>query len=61
MRKQHTHMTHSVHLHRHDMLTGPLTVLLHCPITSMTLTLSNLCQNQAGDNQPLKEFCYSFY
>ena len=32
--------THSVHLHRHDVLTVPLTFLLHCPITSMTRTLS---------------------
>ena len=29
-------MKHCVHLHRHDMLTVPLTVLLHHPITSMT-------------------------
>ena len=39
-RQQHVHMTRSVHLHKHDMLTVPLTVLLHCPITSMTCTLS---------------------
>ena len=29
-------MKHCVHLHGHDMLTVPLTVLLHHPITSMT-------------------------
>ena len=27
-------------LHRYDLLTVPLTVLLHCPITSITHTLS---------------------
>ena len=26
------HMVHSIHLHRHDVLTVPLTVLLHYPI-----------------------------
>ena len=39
-RQQRAHMTRSVHLHRHDVLTVPSTVLLHCPITSMTRTLS---------------------
>ena len=39
------------YLHRYDMLTVPLTILLHCPITSMTQTLSYQCSNQAGDNQ----------
>ena len=34
------HMTRSVQLPWHDVLTVPLTVLLHCPITSMTRTLS---------------------
>ena len=29
-----------VHLHRHDVLIVPLTVLLHGPITSMMSTLS---------------------
>ena len=31
---------YSVQLHWHDVLTVPLTVLLHCPITSMTRTPS---------------------
>ena len=34
------HMMHSVYLHRHDVLTVLLTVLLHCSITSMMGTLS---------------------
>ena len=33
---KHMQMKHCVHLHGHDMLTVPLTVLLHHPITSMT-------------------------
>ena len=39
-RKQLVHMTCSVHLHRHDVLTVSLTVLLHCSITRETCTLS---------------------
>ena len=39
----------SVHLHKHDVLTVPLTVLLHCPIISMTCTLSYQCSNRAGE------------
>ena len=39
------------YLHCYDMLTVPLTILLYCPITSMTRTLSYQCSNQAGDNQ----------
>ena len=31
-RQQRTHLTRSVHLHERDMLTVPLTVLLHCPV-----------------------------
>ena len=50
-RQQHTLMMHSVHLHRYDVLTVPLTVQLHCPITSMMRTLSYKCSNRAGDNQ----------
>ena len=50
-RQKLAHMTLSVHLHRHDMLHGPLTVLLHCPITSMTRTVSYSCSNQACDSQ----------
>ena len=34
------HMTRSVQLPWHDVLTVPLTVLLHCPITHMTRTPS---------------------
>ena len=37
--QRHVHMTSSVHFHRHDMIIVPLTVLLHCPITSMICTL----------------------
>ena len=53
-------MTRSVHLHRHDGLTVPLTVLLHYPITSMTrklqawrvnCKLSYKCSNRAGNEQ----------
>ena len=36
MQDNSAHMTRSVHLHRHDVLT----VLLHCPITSRTCTPS---------------------
>ena len=39
VRQQCAHMMCSVHLHRHDMLTVPLTVLLHYPITSMKCTV----------------------
>ena len=39
-RQQRARMTHSVHLHRHDVLTVLLTVLSNCPITSVTQTLS---------------------
>ena len=38
MGQQHANMTYSVHWHTHDMLTVPLTVVLHGPITSMTRT-----------------------
>ena len=40
VRQQHAYMTSSVHLHKRDLLIIPLTVLLHCPITSMMHTLS---------------------
>ena len=50
-RQQRTLMMHSVHLHKYDVLTVPLTVQLHCPITSMMRTLSYKCSNRAGDNQ----------
>ena len=39
----------SVHLHKHDVLTVSLTVLLHFPIISMTCTLSYQCSNRAGE------------
>ena len=35
VRQLRTHLTRSVHLHGHDVLTVPFTVLLHCPNTSM--------------------------
>ena len=40
-RQQTMHMMGSVHLHRYDVLTVPVTVLLHCPITSMMHTPSS--------------------
>ena len=43
------HTMRSVHLHKHDVLTVPLTVLLYCPIISMTCTLSYQCSNRAGE------------
>ena len=39
-RQQRALMTRSVYLHRHDVLTFLLIVLLHCPITSVARTLS---------------------
>ena len=45
------HMTHSVHLHRHEILSVPITVQLHCPITSMMHKLSNQCSIWADGNQ----------
>ena len=51
MRDNSAHMTRSVHLHRHDVSTFPLTVLLRYPITSMTRTLSHQWSNRAGDKQ----------
>ena len=59
-RQQHAHMTHSVHLHRHEVLTVPLTVLLHYQITRMTCTLPNQCSNQAGDNQSHPRILFQF-
>ena len=44
-------MTRSVQLHGHDVLTVPLTVLLYCPITGTTRTLSYWCSNRAGSDQ----------
>ena len=40
MRDNSVLITRSVHLYRHDVLTVPLTVLLHRPITGMMHTLS---------------------
>ena len=60
VRQQHIFMTRSVHLLRHDLLTVPSTVLLHCPITSMMCTLSHKCSNQVSDNQSRsREFGYN--
>ena len=50
MRDSSAHMTRSVHSHRHDALTVPLTVLLHCSITNMTRTLSYYCSNRPADD-----------
>ena len=38
--QHHALMMCFVHLHGHDVLTVPLTVLLHCPIESMKRMLS---------------------
>ena len=43
-RQQRALMTRSVYLHRHDVLTFLLIVLLHCPITSVARTLSYWCE-----------------
>ena len=40
MRQQRTYTTRSVHLLRHDELTVPSTVLLHCPVTSVHLLIT---------------------
>ena len=45
-RQQRAHTTRSVPSYGHDVVTVPLTVLLHCPITSMTRILS--CCAQIG-------------
>ena len=42
-------MTHTVYLHRHDMLTVPLTVLLHSPITSIIITIT-ISSNVIGES-----------
>ena len=42
------HMVHTVYLHRHDMLTVPLTVLLHSPITSIIITIT-ISSNVIGE------------
>ena len=55
------HITRSLHFHRHDVLIVPLTVLLQCPITSMTRTLSYKCSNRAGDNQSRSKFLLQFW
>ena len=52
------YMTRSVHLHRHDVLSVPLTVLLHCPITNMKLSYQ--CSNQAGDYQSRSRISLQF-
>ena len=59
-RQQHAHMTCSVYLHKHDVLTVPLTVLLHYQITRMTCTLPYQCSNQAGDNQSHSIILFQF-
>ena len=61
MRDNSARMTRSVPSYRHDVLTIPLTDLLHCPITSMTRILS--CCAQIGRlviTNRVGEFCYSF-
>ena len=50
----------AVHLHWHDVLNVPLTFLLHCPISSMTRTLSFSVQIELVITNRVREFCYSF-
>ena len=60
-RQPRAHMTRSVPSYRHDVVTVPLTVLLHCPITSMTRILS--CCAQIGRlmiTNHVREFGHSF-
>ena len=47
-----THMTHTVYLHRYDMLAVPLTVLLHSPITSIIITIT-ISSNVIGESAAL--------
>ena len=58
MRDNSAHMTCSVHSHRHDTLTIPLTVLLHCSITSMTLFSAQIGRLMITNQ--FQEFCSSF-
>ena len=51
VRQQCVYIMRSVHLHRHDVLTVPSTVLLHCPTMSLTCTLSYYYSNWAGGDQ----------
>lgn len=51
VRQQHMYMMQSVHQHRHDMFTVPLTVLLHHSITSMMHILSYSCSYLHSDKQ----------
>ena len=53
-------MTRSVPFHRNGVLTVPLTVLSHRPITSMTRTLSYYCSNWLVITNHVREFCYNF-
>ena len=48
VRQLRTHLTRSVHLHGHDVLTVPFTVLLHCPNTSMMVQPSLLESGGGG-------------
>ena len=60
-RQQRPHMTHSVPSYRHDVLTVPFTVLLHCQIAGMTRILS--CCAQVGRlliTKHVREFFYGF-
>ena len=59
-RQQRAHMSRSVPSYKHDVLTVPLTDLLHYPITSMTRILS--CCAQIGRlviTNRVGEFCYT--
>ena len=49
----------AVHLHWHDVLNVPLTFLLHCPISSMTRTLSFSAKIELVITNRVREFCYS--
>ena len=50
-RQQHMRLMHSVHSYKHDVLTVPLAVLLHCPISAQIRLVIAI---------QVWEFCYTF-
>ena len=53
----HNNSAGTVHWHRHDVST----ILWHCPITSMTRTLSSWCSNRTGDNRARSRILWLFW